>query len=150
MIAAPLSSARRPVSPWVSLGDAAANALAAITRARQPPAAAAPPSQIRKTPAMAQIVVSNPRRLNKNSLIGTGDVELPSGLILRAVMLHGNATKRWILLSAKEWVGADGKRNFSPLVEFATPEIAARFKSHVQPLLESALGLAPLAAGDDQ
>ena len=65
-------------------------------------------------------VVTNPKLINKNTLIGKVDVEMPSGLILREVMLFEKGLKRWVHFSGKEWTGQDGKKNYSPLLEFAS------------------------------
>jgi hypothetical protein len=84
---------------------------------------------------------SNPKLINKNTLIGKVDVEMPSGLILREVMLFEKGSKRWVHFSGKEWTGQDGKKVYSPLIEFATPEAKDRFQAQVMPLAEKALGL---------
>jgi hypothetical protein len=48
--------------------------------------------------------------------------------------------RRWINFPSKEWLGPDGSRKFSPLLEFASREIADRFQRQVLPLAEQALG----------
>jgi hypothetical protein len=86
-------------------------------------------------------VVTNPKFINKNTLIGKVDVEMLSGLILREVMMFTKGSKRWVHFSGKEWTGQDGKKVYSPLIEFASPEAKDRFHAQVMPLVEKALGL---------
>jgi hypothetical protein len=88
---------------------------------------------------MTQFIISNPKHINKNTLIGKFDLEMPSGLIVRGAMLFEKAGKRWVSFPSKEWTGQDGKKNYSPLLEFASRDIADRFQSQVLPIAEKAL-----------
>ena len=85
--------------------------------------------------------VSNPKPINKNTLIGKVDLEMPSGLIVRGVMLFEKSGKRWCSFPSKEWTDQSGKKNYSPLLEFASREIGDKFQSQVLPIVERALGL---------
>jgi hypothetical protein len=82
---------------------------------------------------------SNPRRIGKGLLIGCVDLELPSGMIIRGVMLMESAGKRWINLPSKEWTNREGLKRCLPLLEFSTPEVRERFQAEVLPLVEDAL-----------
>jgi len=86
--------------------------------------------------------ITNARRLDKNSLIGAFDLELPSGLIVRGAMPFEKAGKRWVNFPSKEWTKADGTKSYFPLLEFASRDVADRFQTLVRPLAEQALGLA--------
>jgi len=83
--------------------------------------------------------LTNPRRLNKNTLVGAFDLELPSGLTISGVMLFEKDGKRWINFPSKEWIDKDGSRKYLPLLGFTSPEIRDRFQAQVLPLAEDAL-----------
>jgi hypothetical protein len=85
--------------------------------------------------------VSNPKILRKGTLVGTVDLAMPSGLVVRGLMLFEKNDKRWCSFPSKEWTGQDGKKNYSPLLEFASREIGDRFQEQVRPLVEEAFGL---------
>jgi hypothetical protein len=86
----------------------------------------------------AAFKISNPKVLRKNSLIGSFDLAMPSGLIVRGAMLFEKNGKRWINFPSKEWLKADGTKAYFPLLEFASREIADRFQAQVLPLAEAA------------
>jgi hypothetical protein len=92
---------------------------------------------------MSAFKITNHRRLDKNSLVGVFDLELPSGLKINGAMLFAKNGKRWVSFPSKEWVKQDGTRSFSPLIEFADRSIADKFQSVVTPLAVQALGLDP-------
>ena len=54
-------------------------------------------------------------------------------------MLHEKNGKRWINFPSKEWTKQGGAKAYSPLIEFASPEVRDRFQGAVLPLAESAL-----------
>jgi hypothetical protein len=87
----------------------------------------------------AAFTITNPKVIRKNSLIGFFDLEMPSGLIVRGVMLLEKNGKRWINFPSKEFAKQDGTRGFIPLLEFSTREISDRFQGAVLPLAERAL-----------
>jgi hypothetical protein len=87
----------------------------------------------------ASFTVSNAKVLRKNSLIGCFDLQMPSGMIVRGAMLFEKAGKRWVGFPSKEWTKPDGTKAYSPLLEFATRDIADRFQAQVLPLAEGAL-----------
>jgi hypothetical protein len=87
----------------------------------------------------ATFTITNPKVIRKNALIGFFDLEMPSGLIVRGVMLLEKNGKRWINFPSKEFAKQDGSRGFSPLLEFSTREISDRFQGAVLPLAERAL-----------
>jgi hypothetical protein len=83
--------------------------------------------------------ISNPKLIRKNALIGTFDLELPAGMIIRGVMLLEKSGWRWVNFPSKEWSRPDGTKSYLPLIEFASPEIRDRFQAQVLPLAERAL-----------
>jgi hypothetical protein len=86
-------------------------------------------------------VISNPKLMRKGTLIGFVDLELPSGLIVRGLMLFAKNDKRWCSFPSKEFTKQDGTKGYSPLLEFADRTISDKFQSAVVPLVERALGL---------
>jgi hypothetical protein len=97
---------------------------------------------------MNNFVISNPKLLRRNSLVGSFDLQMPSGLIVRGAMLFEKAGKRWVSFPAKEWTKQDGTKGYSPLLEFASREVADRFQAQVLPLVEEALLGATQPAGE--
>jgi hypothetical protein len=87
----------------------------------------------------ASFKISNSKRINKNTLIGVFDLELPSGLKINGCMLLEKNGKRWVGFPSKEWTKPDGTKSYSPLLEFTAREIADRFQGAVLPLAEGAL-----------
>jgi hypothetical protein len=83
--------------------------------------------------------ISNAKRINKNTLIGVFDLEMPSGLIIRGAMLFSKNSKKWVGFPSKEWVKSDGSKSYSPLLEFSSREISDRFQQQVLPIAEAAL-----------
>jgi DNA-binding cell septation regulator SpoVG len=83
--------------------------------------------------------VSNAKQINKNTLIGRCDLTMPSGLIVRGAMLLEKNGKRWVNFPSKEWTDGEGKKNYSPLLEFTSREVADKFQAAVLPLVERAL-----------
>ena len=87
----------------------------------------------------ADFRLSNARRINKNMLIGAFDLEMPSGLKVNGVMLFEKDGKRWVGFSSREWLKQDGTKQYTPLIEFASPEVRERFQNAVVPLAVEAL-----------
>jgi hypothetical protein len=83
--------------------------------------------------------ISNPRLLQRGALVGTFDLEMPSGLIIRGALLFEKDGKRWVGFPSKEWTKQDGTKGYYPLIEFASREISDNFQKAVLPLTESAL-----------
>jgi hypothetical protein len=88
---------------------------------------------------MGAFKLTNPRPLDKNSLRGVFDIQMPSGLIVRGAMLFEKNGRRWVGFPSKEWVKQDGTKSYFPLIEFADRSIADKFQAAVLPLAEEAL-----------
>jgi hypothetical protein len=94
--------------------------------------------------AAQAFVITNARLVRKNSLVGTFDVEMPSGLVVRGAMLLEKNDSRWINFPSKEWIRLDGSKGYFPLLEFKDRTTRDRFQARVLPLAEAALaGPAP-------
>jgi len=121
---------------WVDRGEARAaprRSLAALRRLGSRDARGAAMTSQRS------FKITNPRRLGKNTLVGAFDLEMPSGLKINGVMLFEKNSKRWINFPSKEWVKPDGTKSYSPLLEFASRDVADHFQALVLPLAEEAL-----------
>jgi hypothetical protein len=75
-----------------------------------------------------EIIISDWKPLTKNTLRGFFSASLPSGMILRSVMLHEKGEARWIGLPAREWTNDRGEKQFSKLIEFSNREVADKFR----------------------
>jgi hypothetical protein len=88
---------------------------------------------------MNNFVISNAKILNKNTLVGSFDLTMPSGLVVRGAMLFEKSGKPWVGFPSKERVKPDGTKSYFPLLEFASREVSDRFQSAVLPVAEKAL-----------
>lgn len=77
----------------------------------------------------AAIVASNLRRIGKNTLIGSVDLEIPAWrLRFKGCLWHRKGDKEWIAFPAKEWL-KDGERRFNDIIEFSDRSIHDRFQA---------------------
>jgi hypothetical protein len=90
---------------------------------------------------MTNFVITNAKVIRKNSLIGSFDLEMPSGLIVRGAMLFEKEGKRWVNFPSKEYQKQDGTKGYFPLLEFASREISDKFRDKVLPLANEAFKL---------
>jgi hypothetical protein len=66
----------------------------------------------------AGVRASNLRRLDKNTLRGTVDIEVPSWrLKFKGCLWHQKGEAEWLAFPAREWVNKAGDRQFADLVE---------------------------------
>jgi len=93
----------------------------------------------KKTAERKNFTISNAKLLRKNSLVGSFDLELPSGMIVRGAMLFEKNGKRWVNFPSREYQKPDGSKGYLPLLEFATREISDNFQRQVLPLAEREL-----------
>jgi DNA-binding cell septation regulator SpoVG len=92
---------------------------------------------------MSEVKITNAKKISgSGSLMGFFDVELPSGLVIRGASLLQKDGDRWIGLPRREWAGQDGRKNYAPVIEFASKDARERFQKAVLPLAETALGVA--------
>jgi hypothetical protein len=87
------------------------------------------------------ITVTNARKVNKNSLRGFFDVELPSGLKICGCSLleKKDGSGRFIGLPSREWTKPDGTKAWQPIVEIPDRDARDKFNAAVLPLAERAL-----------
>jgi hypothetical protein len=79
-------------------------------------------------------IASNWKRIDRNTLIGTCDVETRSGFVFRGLMLHekpgtDGTQKRWVQVPSREYKKEDGTRSFFPVIEFTSPDRWRAFNS---------------------
>ena len=94
--------------------------------------------------------ITNAKLIGKKSLVGSFDLEMPSGLIVRGCMLFEKNGKRWVNFPSKEYQKSDGSKGYFPLLEFASREISDKFQTKVLPLAEKELLPAPAATPSRQ
>jgi hypothetical protein len=83
--------------------------------------------------------VSNAKLLRKNSLIGSFDLQMPSGLKINGCLLLEKNGKRWIGFPSKEWTKADGTKSYAQIIEFVDRETSDKFQQAVLPIAEAVL-----------
>jgi hypothetical protein len=83
------------------------------------------------TPRACQIL--NFRALERNTLRGFFDVELPSGMVLCGCTLHEREGKRWVGLPAKPYTKDDGSQSWVKIVDFVDRARAKQFQESVLP-----------------
>lgn len=89
-------------------------------------------------------VITNPKLIHKGALIGSFDVELPSGLIIRSCTLFEKAGSHWIGFPAREYQKQDGSKGWFQFVAFRDPATSDKFKNVVLPhVLEAFKSLEP-------
>jgi len=84
---------------------------------------------------MTDFQITNAKIIGKKSLVGSFDLEMPSGLIVRGALLLESGGRRWINFPSKEYQKQDGTKGYFPLLEFASREISDRFQAKVLPLV---------------
>jgi hypothetical protein len=94
---------------------------------------------LQAAPPARRIVISDWRPREKNTLRGFFVVTLPSGLVIRDVMLHVREDKRWISLPAREYTDPVGQRQFARIIEFVDRDIKDRFDEQVLAALDEHL-----------
>jgi hypothetical protein len=89
-------------------------------------------------------IVTNPRRIDSGSLVGSFTIELPSGIIIHDAKLFEKGTSRWIGLPSREYTKNDGTKGYFPVVEFRDRETSDKFKDAVLPhVIEAFKALEP-------
>jgi hypothetical protein len=87
---------------------------------------------------MTNFEITNAKFIGKKSLIGSFDLELPSGLIIRGAMLFESNGRRWVNFPSKEYQKADGTKGYYPILEFASRALSDKFQAKVLPLVNEA------------
>lgn len=75
-----------------------------------------------------QIQISDWKPYAKNTLRGFFAAMLPSGMVLHGLTLHERNGTYWISFPAREWVNAQGEKQFSPIVDFRDRATGDRFR----------------------
>jgi hypothetical protein len=99
-------------------------------------------------PQRPAMVASNWRPLERGTLLGFFDLQLPSGLKLRECTFHVKGDSAWIGLpgkpqldaEGKHWIGPDGKKAYSPVVEIPSRKRRDRFQEQAVAAVRRLLG----------
>jgi hypothetical protein len=91
------------------------------------------------SPPTKTFVASNPKLIRKGTLVGSFDLAMPSGLIIRGAMLFSKADSQWVNFPSKEYTDATGVKKYYPLLEFESREVADKFQAAVVPIALTAL-----------
>ena len=75
-----------------------------------------------------ELLVSNWKPYEKNTLRGFMTLTLPSGLVIHNCALHQKDNSRWIGLPARQYTATNGTVSWSPMVEFASKEARYAFQ----------------------
>ena len=75
-----------------------------------------------------ELLVTNWKAYEKNTLRGFLSLSLPSGLVIHNCALHQKDGARWIGLPSRQYTATDGKVSWSPMVEFASKEARYAFQ----------------------
>lgn len=74
------------------------------------------------------ITVCNWKPLNNESLRGFLTLTLPSGLAIHNCQLLETGGRRWVGLPARQFLTADGKTHYQPIIEFTTRKARRNFE----------------------
>jgi hypothetical protein len=76
------------------------------------------------------LIASNLRRIDKNTLIGVVDLEVPAWrLKFKGCLWHRKRDKEWLHFPGREWIDRQGNQQFADLVELTDRDIRDRFQS---------------------
>jgi hypothetical protein len=88
---------------------------------------------------MNTFVVTNAKLINKNSLIGRFDLEMPSGMVIRDMLLLESGGRRWCNFPSEKYEKSDGSTGWKPFISFTDRKTADRFQAQIVPLALGAL-----------
>ena len=74
-----------------------------------------------------ELIVSEWKPFEKNTLRGFLSLILPSGLVIHDITLHEKNGRRWFNMAARPY--KDGKDGWQPLVEFSSRDVRDRFQA---------------------
>lgn len=78
----------------------------------------------------ARIVASNLRRLDKNTLLGSVDLEvLGWRLMFKGCLWHSKNGKEWVNFAAKEYTDQNGVRKYQDIIAFTDRSVHERFQA---------------------
>src|SRR5215467_4897625 len=83
------------------------------------------------------------REVRRNTLVGFATVALPIGLVIRDITVHNKGGARWASMPAKPVLDGDGKhhvvdgrRQYTPVVEWRDRALAEEFSRRLVALIE--------------
>jgi hypothetical protein len=90
--------------------------------------------------------IRNFKYLERNTLRGFFDLELPSGLVLSGCPLHTKGERWWIGMPAKPYTKPDGEQTWAKIVDFRDKQTSDRFQETIIPIAREAFERARRAA----
>lgn len=92
------------------------------------------------TAGSTNLIASDWKPFHKNTLRGFFTLSLPSGLVLRNIMLHERNGKRWISLPSREYLDSStGKKKYLPFIDFRDRDSSDRFRDKALEAVDSLL-----------
>jgi hypothetical protein len=88
---------------------------------------------------MSTFIISNAKLLQKGALIGRFDLEMPSGMVIRDMLLLESGGRSWCNFPSEKYEKPDGSTGWKPFVAFTDRKTADKFQSQVVPFAVSAL-----------
>ena len=82
-------------------------------------------------PHTRQIVITDWKPFERNTLRGFFSVTLPSGLVIHDCSLHEKGSSRWINFPSQIYTGKDGSTNYKPFLEFRDRKTSVNFRDQV-------------------
>lgn len=78
--------------------------------------------------------------ISKGTLVGTFDLQLPSGMILIGATHHRQEGREWIGLPAKRYLGKDGREAWAKVIDFAEKTLRHRFSALALTAVKEVIG----------
>lgn len=82
----------------------------------------------------------NYAQISKGTLVGTFDLQLPSGMILIGATHHRQEDKEWVGLPAKRYLGKDGREAWVKVIDFAEKTLRHRFSALALAAVKEVIG----------
>jgi hypothetical protein len=83
---------------------------------------------------MTAPIIRDIKPLDRNSLKGFFDLELPSGLVLCGCQLHQSHGRHWVGMPARPYAKPDGSQSWIKIVDFRDKATGHRFQQVIVPL----------------
>ena len=86
-----------------------------------------------------ELLVTNWKPYEKNTLRGFLSLTLPSGLVIHNCALHQKDGARWIGLPSRQYTKDDGSTSYSPVIDFTSPDKRRNFQAAALAAVEQLL-----------
>jgi hypothetical protein len=75
------------------------------------------------------MTATNFHRVNKNTLVASFDLQMPSGMVLVGCTLHEREGRRWVGLPGKAYIDPTGKTCWAKVIGFASSSVSSAFQA---------------------